>query len=155
MNECNWCTLSNDEKKWLLIKSEHWSVYLADKQDYIGRCILLLNRHCGCLSELTDSEWISLKPIIEKLETCFKVVLGAEMFNWSCLLNDFYKSAEPDPHLHLHVRPRFKSPFILNGIHYVDQEFGHHYNSKKENILGPNERILLYNMLKKALNEYL
>lgn len=153
MNECNWCTLSDDEKKWLLIKSEHWSVYLADKQDYIGRCILLLNRHCGCLSELTENEWISLKPIIEKLETCFKVVLGAEMCNWSCLLNDFYKLAEPNPHLHLHVRLRFKSPFILNGIHYVDQEFGHHYNSKKENILGPNERILLYNRLKKALNE--
>ena len=153
MNKCNWCTLSDDEKRWLLIETEHWSVYLAYKQDYIGRCILLLNRHCGCLSELTDNEWISLKPIIEKLETCFKVVPGAEMCNWSCLLNDFYKSAEPNPHLHLHVRPRFKSLFILYGIHYVDQEFGHHYNSKKENILGPNERILLYNRLKEALNE--
>lgn len=153
MNKCNWCNLSDDEKKWLLIKTEHWSVYLADKQDYIGRCILLLNRHCGCLSELTESEQISLKPIIEKLETCFKVVLRAEMCNWSCLLNDFYKSEEPNPHLHLHVRPRFKSPFILNRVHYVDQEFGHYYNSQKENILGSHERILLYNRLKNALNE--
>ena len=153
MNNCEWCSLSDDDKKWLLLETEHWSVYLADKQDYIGRCILLLNRHCGCLSELTDSEWIGLKPIIEKLENCFKVVLGAEMCNWSCLLNDFYKSAEPNPHLHLHVRPRFKVPLVMDGISYIDQEFGHHYNPKKENILGFSERVLLYDRLKKALNE--
>lgn len=33
MDICNWCTISDDEKKWLLIKNENWSVHLANKQD--------------------------------------------------------------------------------------------------------------------------
>lgn len=153
MDTCNWCTLSDDEKKWLLMETENWSAYLSDKQDYIGRCILVLNRHCGCLSELTDNEWMDLKHIIKMLENCFKTVLGAELCNWSCLLNDFYKKANPNPHLHIHVRPRYKIPFSLNGIQYVDEEFGHHYNPRKGDIIDIDERSTLYNILKKKLNE--
>jgi len=152
METCNWCVLSDDEKKWLLIKNRNWSVYLADEQDYIGRCIVVLNRHCGCLSELTDDEWMELKHMIKKLETCFKTVLGAELCNWSCLLNSFYKKPIPDPHLHLHVRPRYKNPVTLNGNQYVDEEFAHHYDPHKGNILAVEERKALYDLLKTALN---
>ncbi len=152
MDICSWCNLSDEEKKWLLIEDENWSVYLADKQDYIGRCILVLNRHCGSLSELTDDEWMDLKHIIKRIENCFRTVLGAELFNWSCLLNDFYKKTNPNPHMHLHVRPRYKNPFSLNGIQYIDEEFAHHYNPRKENIIDINERKILYNILKEKLN---
>ena len=153
MDTCNWCTLSDDEKKWLLIKNSNWSVYLSDEQDYIGRCILVLNRHCGCLSELTDDEWMDLKRIINRLEHCFKTVLGAELCNWSCLLNSFYKKPVPNPHLHLHVRPRYKNPVSLNGMQYIDEEFGHHYNPRKRNSLDTEGRKLLYDMLKRGLEE--
>lgn len=153
METCNWCSLSVDEKKWLLIQNTSWSVYLADEQDYIGRCILVLNRHCGCLSELTDSEWLDLKQMINRLENCFKTVLGAELCNWSCLLNDFYKKSTPNPHLHLHARPRYKIPFSLNGIQYVDKEFGHHYDPHKGNRIDLDDRKSLYNILKRELNK--
>lgn len=151
MDTCNWCTLSNDEKKWLLIKNSNWSVYLSDEQDYIGRCILVLNRHCGCLSELTDDEWMELKRIINRLENSFRTVLGAELCNWSCLLNSFYKKEDPNPHLHLHVRPRYKNPVSLNGMQYADEEFGHHYNPRKRNGLDTEGRKILYDILKKGL----
>lgn len=52
MRACEWCHLGEEEKQWLLLGSENWSVYLADEQDYVGRCILVLNRHCGSISEL-------------------------------------------------------------------------------------------------------
>lgn len=153
MNTCNWCTLSDDDKKWLLMENTNWSVYLADEQDYIGRCILVLNRHCGCLSELTDREWMDLKHIIGRLENCFKTVLGAELCNWSCLLNDFYKKAAPNPHLHLHVRPRYKVPVSLNGIPYADEEFGHHYDPRKGNSIDMDGRRVLYDILKRELHK--
>ena len=41
MNGCKWCDYKENE--WLLYQSLHWSVYLADIQDYVGRCILVLN----------------------------------------------------------------------------------------------------------------
>ena len=70
---CEWCDYK--EYEWLLHKSLHWSVYLADVQDYVGRCILVLNRHCGSLSELDISEWIELKTIIDRLEYIYKDIL--------------------------------------------------------------------------------
>lgn len=152
MDKCSWCTLSAEEKKWLLMQTASWAVYMADEQDYIGHCVLVLNRHCGCLSELTDSEWMDLKHLIERLERCFKFVLGAELCNWSCLLNSFYKSSSPNPHLHFHVRPRYKVPVSLNGIQYFDEEFGHHYSLKKENKLGEKEFKDIFDILKRGLN---
>ena len=128
MEMCNWCNLTAEEQKWKLTESYSWIVYLADKQDYIGRCVIVLKRHCASLSELTDEEWMDLKRIIDKLESSFKDTLGANLSNWSCLLNDFYKSENPNPHLHLHFRPRYKNPIVLNGNEYVDKEFGHHYD---------------------------
>ena len=70
MRSCEWCEYKGTE--WLLYQSLHWSVYLADRQDYVGRCILVLNRHCGSLSELDGSEWMELKTMIDRLEYIYK-----------------------------------------------------------------------------------
>ena len=42
MSKCEWYDYT--ESEWLLHRSLHWSVYLADVQDYVGRCILALTR---------------------------------------------------------------------------------------------------------------
>ena len=147
MNMCEWCAYKENE--WLLYKSLHWSVYLADVQDYVGRCILVLNRHCGSLSELNTSEWIELKTIIDRLEYIYKEVLGAELSNWSCLLNNFYKETIPNLHLHLHVRPRYKSAIVINDHSYEDIEFAHHYALKKETSLLDDDKKTLYALMKK------
>ena len=77
MNICVWCDYKDN--KWLLYKSLYWSVYLADVQDYVGRCILVLNRHCGCISGLNTLEWIDLKTIIDRLEQIYKEILGGRV----------------------------------------------------------------------------
>ena len=115
-------------------------------------CILVLNRHCGSLSELNISEWIELKTIIDKLEFVYKEVLGAELSNWSCLLNNFYKKTTPNPHLHIHVRPRYKNAIVINDHSYEDTEFAHHYALKKESLLLDDDRQTLYALMKKHFN---
>lgn len=147
--KCAWCNLSDKEKQYLLFETSKWSIYLADIQDYIGRCILVLNRHCGSLSELSLDEWIDLKEIINQIEHCYKIVLGAELCNWSCLLNNFYKSEIPDPHLHIHVRPRYRQPIIINNHVYVDSEFGHHYAIRKADEISEEDKLSLFQLLKK------
>ena len=146
MRACKWCKYHGEE--WLLYKSPNWSVYLADEQDYVGRCILVLNRHCGSLSELDASEWTELKKIVDRLESINKEVLGAELSNWSCLLNSFFKDKSPDPHLHIHVRPRYKNAVTINGHSYMDTEFAHHYALKKETALTNEDRQTLYDLMK-------
>ena len=39
-----------------------------------------------------------------------------------CLMNSFYKETAPDPHLHVHVRPRYDKPVMLNGSTYTDRQ---------------------------------
>jgi len=154
MNEnCNWCNLTEKEKKYLLFEGNCWNVYLADKQDYIGRCILVLDRHCKSISQLNDAEWLELKVLINKLEASITSALGATMFNWSCLMNDFYKSDVPNPHLHIHLRPRYKNPIIISGKKHFDEEFAHHYNNHKRNVLTVQEAEEIFNLIKNKLSE--
>ncbi|SFC62749.1 HIT family protein [Butyrivibrio sp. YAB3001] len=107
MSACEWCNLSDEDKKYILFEDEHWAVYLADKQDYVGRCIIVLKRHAGTLSELSVAEWTDFQSIIQRVESCLKTTLGADLCNWTCLLNNFYKDDNPNPHVHLHCRPRY------------------------------------------------
>ena len=149
MRRCEWCNFN--EKEWLLLETLSWSVYLADIQDYVGRCILVLNRHCGSVSELNTHEWLELKDLMYRLENLFKEVLGADMCNWSCLMNNFYKDSNPNPHLHIHVRPRYRTPIIINNHDYSDTEFAHHYALKKEVQLLDDDRNMLFALMKKHL----
>ena len=152
MENCDWCNLSEEDKKYQMYESVFWSVFLSDEQDYLGRCILVLKRHCGSMSELTDDEWEDLRKLICKVETCLKTVLGAILCNWSCLMNSFYKESEPNPHLHIHVRPRYDEPVTVNGRTYIDGEFGHHYAVKKFGKIPAKDREELFTRIKEWLN---
>lgn len=152
MNNCGWCNLSEEEKRFQVYESAFWSVFPADEQDYTGRCILVLKRHCGSLAELSDEEWEDLHDLIRKTETCLKTVLGAALCNWSCLMNSFYKEAEPDPHLHIHVRPRYDRPLVIHGNTYIDSEFGHHYALHKNGSIPAEDREEVFQRLKEWMN---
>lgn len=152
MANCDWCNLSEKEKQYLVCETAFWSVFLSDEQDYIGRCILVSKRHCGSLSELTEEEWEELRQLIRKVETCFKTVLGATLCNWSCLMNSFYKNPLPDPHLHIHVRPRYDGPVTVNGRTYIDSEFGHHYARTRSGSIPLEDREVVFARLKEWLN---
>ncbi len=152
MGTCEWCSLTEEEKRFQVYESRFWSVFLADEQDYIGRCILVLKRHCSSLSELTGEEWDELRGLICKLEACLKAVLGAAVCNWSCLMNSFYKEAAPDPHLHIHVRPRYDKPVVINGNTYTDSEFGHHYALNKSGAIPDEDKEEVFRLLKKWLD---
>ena len=153
MDTCDWCNLSEEDKKFQVCESKSWSVFLSDEQDYIGRCILVLKRHCDSLSELTDEEWGELRYLICRVEASLKAVLGATLCNWSCLMNSFYKESTPDPHLHIHVRPRYEdADLVLNGSTYIDSEFGHHYALNKSGTIPAEDKEALFVRLKEWLN---
>ena len=152
MDACIWCNLSEEDKQFQLCESKSWYVFLSDEQDYIGRCILVLKRHCNSLSELKDDEWDELRDLIGKVEECLKTVLGATLCNWSCLMNSFYKEPAPDPHLHIHVRPRYARPVALGGNAYTDGEFGHHYAPHKSGRIPAEDKEEVFIRLKEWLD---
>ena len=149
MENCDWCSLSEEEKRFQVYESAFWSVFLSDEQDYVGRCILVLKRHCGSMTELTDDEWEDLRNLICKVETCLKTVLGAALCNWSCLMNSFYKRSEPNPHVHIHVRPRYKTPVTINGHMYADADFGRHYSLRQNNMVSGGDMQVIFRKMKR------
>ncbi|MBO4653332.1 MAG: HIT family protein [Lachnospiraceae bacterium] len=152
MDTCDWCNLSEEDRQFQLYETKSWSVFLSDEQDYIGRCILVLKRHCGSLSELTEDEWDELRRLVCKVEECLKAVLGATLCNWSCLMNSFYKDVVPNPHLHIHVRPRYDTPVMINGNAYTDDEFGHHYALKKSGEMPAEDKNEVFRRLREWLD---
>ena len=154
MRECAFCNLSVQDKRRTIYENSDWIVFLADKQDYIGRCIVVCKTHCESLSNLNIEQWISLKVVVNSLENMLKCELGATMFNWSCLMNDSYKSDYPKPHLHFHMRPRYAKPVIINGRKYEDDEFAHHYNNKKQSLISDCTTDLIFQMLKEKVDSY-
>ena len=115
-----------------ILETNHWNMILSRDQRYFGRCVVLLKRPCGTMAEVTPDEMVDLLILIKKYETVFKKEYGAVMFNYSCLMNDAYKNTPPDPQVHWHFRPRYDKPVVFEGVEFLDEQFGHHYERKPE-----------------------
>ncbi len=50
-------------------------------------------------------------------------------------MNQAYQVDPPVPHVHFHVRPRYKQPVEFQGIVFEDREFGEHYAPTKRTLL--------------------
>jgi len=125
---CEVCdALATDEPRVLV--TPYWRVTLASDQGYLGRAFVSANRHVGSLSDLTPDEWTNLQQVISSYESAIKSVFGAVLFNWGCLMNNAFKVADPAPHVHWHVRPRYDRPITVDGRTYTDPNFAHHYDS--------------------------
>ena len=146
MEKCEFCSLTELDKKYLLYENKFWYLFLADRQDYLGRCILVCKRHCAGIAELSEDEWLSLKEVMTGAENLLKSVLKADAFNWTCLMNNAYKSENPNPHIHFHLRPRYSKPVNIGGIQFVDEKFGHHYDNKLP-LMGDNATQAIFEML--------
>ena len=118
---------SSEKDSSFITQTLHWKVFLNPKQTYLGRSIITLKRHCGSLSDLTKQEWEDYIHLLKNLESAYKEVLGATLFNWSCLMNNAYQNKPPNPHVHWHLRPRYEKPIKLFGVTFEDTEFGNHY----------------------------
>lgn len=148
---CFLCDFALSDRKRVVLETEYWCVLLHHNQAYFGRCTVILKRHCETLGELEDDEWIDLRRVVVQLEGAFRASFGAAPLNWTCLMNGGYRVDPPIPHVHLHFRPRYRTPVSFGGMTFGDPEFGSHYDNAKERRLPDTVFQRLVAMLKKAL----
>jgi diadenosine tetraphosphate (Ap4A) HIT family hydrolase len=116
-----------------IYETKFWNIELSTEQYYLGRCYIVLKRECQELSSLTEEEFSDLLVIIKDLEKALKKAFGANMFNWTCMMNDAWKDTnDRKPQVHFHMRPRYKDKVEINGTIFEDKEFAHHYIRKIE-----------------------
>ena len=119
-------------------------------------CIITCNKET--LSELNEEEWLELGELEKKLETITKKLFDATMFNFACLMNNAYKDNEI-PHVHFHFVPRYKNALKLFGKIYKDKHFWYNFwkwdlskFKKQKDIFTKEERLKIYDMMKKEFN---
>ena len=126
--KCHICSTRAERAPQVIFENEHWLATLSANQGYLGTLFIELNGHKEALSELSDAEWSSFAVLCRQVEAAEKRAFGAVMFNWSCLMNNFYKTLPAKPHVHWHVRPRYDKDVVIGDHTLVDPNFGHHYD---------------------------
>ena len=124
---CEFCELVEYDNEYFIGETKCWKIYLANDQNYPGRCIIPLKTHRNNLSELTPEEFADMQSVVNILESISRKVFGATNFNWTCLMNGGYATTPPNPHVHLHFIPRYKEPLKTRNGDFVDETFGTHY----------------------------
>lgn len=115
----------------IIWESEHWKVIIHEDQQYLGRAIVSAkNRERPTLTSLTTDEWLDFQNVVKDFEQAVRSAFGAELFNWACLLNLAFQNDPPNPHVHWHVRPRYRQPVVFAGLQFRDEDFGRHYDIK-------------------------
>lgn len=121
-------TINSDS---VIYETEEWRVLLANDQGYLGRCYVTAKHHTASLGDLSDQQWREYEHIVLLLETACKKALGAEMFNWTCLMNNAFRKQPCLPHVHWHFRPRYKTSVEFAGLTFEDPEFGSHHDREQ------------------------
>jgi diadenosine tetraphosphate (Ap4A) HIT family hydrolase len=107
-------TSSIDFAKLLIKTYDHWELYLYRKQAHLGRCYLWAK-------EDNDREWWNMGTtrlleemrIMQDLGVALNTCFQPDRINTAWLQNE-------NPHLHMHIIPRYETPRIFDNITFTD-----------------------------------
>ncbi|MDO8537514.1 MAG: HIT family protein [archaeon] len=125
--DCDSCKYANNKID-LIFETNHWRIFLASDQTYLGRSIVDCKRHASSLSDLSKDEWLDFAEVVKKFEKAIKKSFNADLFNWSSLMNHAYQQKPFNPHVHFHVRPRYEKEASFAETIFKDTNFGKHYD---------------------------
>ncbi len=118
---CSMCQDLPEYKKYLIKKYKYWRVELYSNQSYLGRCVIILNRHLEDFFDITHDELNELYAITKKLRDAIKSSFHPDLFNYASLGND-------TRHVHLHVVPRYSRIVTFHGHKFEDKKWGYNYS---------------------------
>lgn len=108
-----------------ITENAHWvSTLRYDNQTLLGTSVITARRHVEALHQLTDEEEASFVVIRNNLMRAQEAAFGAEVINVMCLLNNAFQARNPSPHVHHHLKPRYRTPVTFRGVTYSDPNFG-------------------------------
>ena len=122
--KCEYCQMPGAYGN-LIYETEHWMIFLAPSQRFLGTGVVVLKRQCHKLSDLESDEWAEFTEIVEKLEITLTKTFNPTLFNWSCFMNKAYRDDPPNPEIHWHFIPRYAHEVEFEGITFEDPDFGY------------------------------
>ena len=103
-----------------------WTVYLHEKQYFLGRCYVALNRPADDpYSDTTKEERDELELIILDLQTALKKLFNYDLLNYGNLRNGWR-------HCHWHVVPRYETARVFDTTTFTDSAWGRNWSHHKK-----------------------
>jgi diadenosine tetraphosphate (Ap4A) HIT family hydrolase len=101
----------------IIFEGPTWTAAVNRNQHLLGKSMLVLNRPCEAVDDLTPDEWaelhIEVRRVVAALDACF----APDQVNLSFLMN-------VDAQVHLHVIPRYEGPREWRGQTFTDEAWG-------------------------------
>jgi len=120
------CQSPEEYKKFFIKEYTFWRIELHSNQCYLGRCLIILNRHTENLFDITTNEKDELFTIGSILNNALLKGFNPNILNYSSLGNDMR-------HLHLHIIPRYKNPVTFADTIFTDERWGHNPSPYNKN----------------------
>ncbi|MSP49196.1 MAG: HIT family protein [Alphaproteobacteria bacterium] len=92
----------------------HWTWSLRPVHSTLGAGVISANRYEPHFSGMTAEECAELALVVKEVETRLKGAFGYDKINYLMLMM-------VDPHVHMHVIPRYASPRDFAGVTWTDE----------------------------------
>jgi diadenosine tetraphosphate (Ap4A) HIT family hydrolase len=92
---------------------DHWLLSLRPEQPTIGSMVVSLRRSCESLAALQQDECAELARVFAEVEMALDTTFGPDRVNYLALMM-------VDPHVHMHVLPRYASEVELGAASHAD-----------------------------------
>ena len=126
-NDCLFCDGPDGIEEDLVKRYKNWTVFVNLNQQYLGRCIVKLNRHIVDFFEIIEAERKELfETVIPELKGALERSFEPDLFNYASLGNCVR-------HLHLHVIPRYKDERKFRGVVFRDRNWNSNYKPYNKN----------------------
>jgi diadenosine tetraphosphate (Ap4A) HIT family hydrolase len=117
-NGCHLC----EGPKPVVRESTRWVTVINRNQDLLGKTFIALRRHEENVTALTSEEWSELQDEVAWITKRVAQAFQPDHFNYAFLMNQ-------DPHVHLHVIPRYIGVRELAGSQFTDPDYPDAYRA--------------------------
>ncbi len=143
--QCILCTPSENYGATIAF-TKHWKITYWINQAYLGRTLIISQRHFGSYEEMEKEEAEEYQEILRQYLPALRKTFGVTHFNVAYLMNQAYrdekadppqKDGKPSPHFHWHVIPRYNGPRTYGEQVFEDPDFGNVFDfNRKQYLVG-------------------
>ena len=120
------CNLCKSDGFWIK-EYKYWNFGIGSYQHTLGSSVIVLKQHKELFSELTEEEILELRKIIQDAQRILDAEFKPDWYN-------VQQNGNWEPHLHVHVIPRYKDKKLFENREFVDKSYGQPvvYSTKQE-----------------------
>lgn len=137
---CQLCSIPNPTAAWVLKPFRFWRLELSVDQAYLGKMLVILNRHTEDLTETSAEERAELFCVLEEAKASLDMAFRPDTYNYMALGNG-------TPHLHVHLVPRYARSIMFAGRMFRDLRWGEDYTPHRSYTPSPPMRSAIMDRL--------